>query len=111
MDGSTPSKAQLLGMKKGLYSQDPRMQNGVAAMCESILTRTGQHVPLPNTSRPLVMAEWGCAHGANSFAPVVTIATALEERLSKEAVERQIEVVVVHEDVPANDWTALFIST
>jgi len=106
-------------MKKEFYSRNCSTQSAAVECCLELLLTAGQEVPLPSPGAPLCIAEWGCAGGANSITPVLTLASELEERLSSaqaaETAHQQqfqvLEVVVVHEDVPTNDWAALFAAS
>jgi hypothetical protein len=59
-------------------------------------------VPLPEPPTPVVVADHGCAGGANEMAPIAAAVDAVRARSSTLPVE------VVHTDLPTNDFGPLF---
>ncbi len=53
-------------------------------------------------AEPFVVADFGCSTGANSMASVDTAIAAVRERVTDRP------VVALHNDLPTNDWNALF---
>eukprot|EP01124_Arcella_intermedia_P009208 TRINITY_DN15996_c0_g1_i1.p1 TRINITY_DN15996_c0_g1~~TRINITY_DN15996_c0_g1_i1.p1 ORF type:complete len:370 (+),score=68.12 TRINITY_DN15996_c0_g1_i1:157-1110(+) len=59
----------------------------------------------PNPDRPLTIADFGCSTGANSSAAMDIIISEIR-RLKKN--QFTSSVVVVHEDLPKNNWSEFF---
>jgi hypothetical protein len=68
-----------------------------------LLEQAAAAVPLPNAPEPIVIADYGSSDGRNSLAPLAMAIRRLRERIGSERA-----VSVVHTDLPANDFTALF---
>jgi hypothetical protein len=143
------------GMKPDFYNQHSTTQGNAVDLCRHLLLQAANDMPLPINSQAadtfesnkadgaqqqqqqqhgynscccccIHVAEWGCSHGANSIAPVLLIAEALQQRLAAAAntssssseedktlqqqqqQQQQFEVHFSHVDVPSNDFTALF---
>lgn len=84
----TPSEPPHHGMKKDFYNQHSTTQSSAISLCTQLLVKAAQEVPLQDhiSSHPLQVAEWGCAHGANSIAPVCLIADVLTQRLAGQGI-------------------------
>eukprot|EP00878_Enallax_costatus_P036307 GHUV01040750.1.p1 GENE.GHUV01040750.1~~GHUV01040750.1.p1 ORF type:complete len:209 (+),score=36.95 GHUV01040750.1:73-699(+) len=112
----TPAAGIHSGMKKGFYNQNSTTQRIAAGLCKELLVTAAEQVLLPDhsraNSRQLHVAEWGCAHGANSIEPICLLADILARRCQEQAgTQQQLQVHVTHVDVPNNDWPALFSCT
>jgi len=70
------------GMLRGFYNKHAGAQSSVVAHCRTLLQAV-EEVPLPGDDRPFAVAEWGCSHGGNSIAPVVTLCQHLQQRLQQ----------------------------
>jgi salicylate 1-O-methyltransferase len=60
-------------------------------------------VPLPRPPQPIVIADYGASTGHNSLAPISAALPVLRGRTRAEH-----SILVVHTDVPDNDFTAMF---
>lgn len=67
------------GMMKGFYNKHSSTQASAVTSCTGLLRTASQQVPIHSSA--LHIAEWGCAHGGNSIAPVYTISEALNQRM------------------------------
>lgn len=73
------------------------------------------HAPIsvthtPHTDVHTQVVDYGCSHGANSIVPVLELAAALDARLESEAQRpdsQPLQVLVLHNDLPGNDWASL----
>jgi hypothetical protein len=100
-----------LGMLKGFYNNNYTTQASCVHNCRELLVRAAEHISLPdNHTAALHIAEWGCAHGGNSIAPVYTISDTINQRIKQcsEDVNRKLQLHVSHTDVAGNSWTELF---
>jgi hypothetical protein len=67
------------------------------------LENAARVVALDGTVGPIVIADYGSSQGGNSFAPMRAAIAALHSRVGAER-----PILVYHEDLPANDFNALF---
>ena len=58
-----------------------------------------------DSSSPFMIADFGASHGSNSMHVMKMIIHYLKET---NKIENEKEVLVVHNDLPTNDWTTLF---
>src|SRR5262249_34579166 len=82
----------------GYYNEHSRPQQGLASLGLPLLARAAEAVP--HAEGPVVVADYGCAGGRNSIAPVRTAIERIRQSTSD-------AVAVVHTDLPGNDFTAL----
>jgi hypothetical protein len=68
-----------------------------------LLEQAAAAVPLPEAFAPIVIADYGSSDGRNSLAPLAVAIRRLRDRIGSARA-----VSVVHTDLPANDFTALF---
>lgn len=87
----------------GRYNRSSQVQAAGSSPAVPMLERAAQEVSLPSESLPIVIADYGSSQGHNSFAPMSAAIDRLRERAGRERA-----ISVVHVDLPANDFTALF---
>jgi hypothetical protein len=85
----------------GFYSHHSGVQHTAAAPGYPMLERAATEVPFDG-SQPVVIADMGCAGGRNELEPLTLAVDALRARAA------HVPVVVVHSDLPENDWASLF---
>ena len=86
---------------RGFYSHHSGVQHAAAEPGYPMLRRAATEVPFDG-ARPVVIADMGCAGGRNELEPLGLAVTALRDR------DGDVPIVVVHTDLPENDWTSLF---
>jgi hypothetical protein len=90
------------GMKRGgYYDAHSEYQQRVAASGIELLLPLLDAVTAPPAG-PVLIVDYGCSSGANS----ITVVTESVRRLRRSDAER--DVVVVHDDLPTNDFHPLF---
>jgi SAM dependent carboxyl methyltransferase len=87
----------------GAYNRHVSLPARGGAFAVPHLEDAARAVRLANTSDPIVLADYGSSQGRNSFAPMRVAIAALRERVGAER-----PILVYHEDLPANDFNALF---
>ncbi|WP_409429067.1 SAM-dependent methyltransferase [Mycobacterium sp. SMC-11] len=80
-----------------------RLQAAGLAHATGVFAELAATVPLPAAPRPIVVADYGAATGYNSLLPIGAAITAFRRRTRTDHA-----VLVVHTDLPDNDFTALF---
>src|SRR5271165_5529408 len=99
-----PSIAPTGGMERGgAYNQHAAPQAAGAAVALQLLRDAGRTVALPSGDEPIVIVDYGSSQGFNSIAPLRTAIESLRERAGAEK-----PILVCHEDLPLNDFNALF---
>ena len=86
---------------EGFYGRHSAPQHAIASLGLDLLDTAVDHVELPADDRPLIVADFGAAQAHNALAPMQRIIDRLRARTSS-------EVVIVHTDLPSNDWATLF---
>lgn len=87
---------------RGAYNRHARLQAGGAASALPALESAVAALPLSG-EQPLVIADYGASQGKNSLAPLRRTITGLRARVGPTR-----PILVYHEDLPANDFNALF---
>lgn len=85
------------------YTQSSRLQAAGLAPAIALFERTAEVVPLPRSPQPVIIADYGAANGLNSLKPMSAAIAVLRRRIRHDHA-----ILVVHTDVPENDFTALF---
>ena len=83
----------------GYYDAHSTFQAKVAASGAALLEQAVQAVRLPADGH-VAVADYGCGEGRNSMATVQSVLGLLAPRL-------KIDPVVIHNDLPTNDWAGL----
>lgn len=91
------SAAPMLG--QGYYNRHSDLQRGIASLGLPWLAQAAREAALPREGLVLV-ADYGCATGANSLAPVDVALQALRARTGS-------PIAVLHQDRPENDFGTL----
>jgi hypothetical protein len=87
---------------QGAYNRSSRVQAAGSLPAVPLLEQAARAVALP-ASQPIVIADYGSSEGHNSLAPIAAAIRALRERVGRERT-----ISVIHTDLPANDFSALF---
>ena len=98
--------ASLSGQMKshGYYGAHSAAQHSAGGLGVPLLERAVDEVPLAEDSAmPIVIADLGAAGGRNELAPMAAAITGLRNRR-----DHCGPIVVVHTDIPANDFSTLF---
>jgi salicylate 1-O-methyltransferase len=85
------------------YTASTRLQAAGLAQAIAVFERAAEQVPLPAPPQPIVIADYGAANGHNSLKPLSAAIAVLRRRTRHDHA-----ILVVHTDVPDNDFTALF---
>nr|WP_244532413.1 class I SAM-dependent methyltransferase [Methylocapsa palsarum] len=88
---------------RGVYNRSSRVQAAGLSPAVALLETAACAVPLPEASKPIVIADYGSSEGRNSLPPIAAAVQRLRERIGP----RQ-PISVVHTDMPENDFGALF---
>jgi hypothetical protein len=84
----------------GYYSRHSKVQAVAAAPGFPMLERGARQIPLAGAA-PVVIADFGCAGGHNELEPLRIAIAAVRERSGA-------PIVVIHTDLPSNDFASLF---
>ena len=87
----------------GGYNRNSRVQAGSLSPALLMLERAVAMAELPSEPQPIVIADYGSSQGHNSLAPVLAAIRVLRQRFGQDRA-----IMVVHTDLPENDFTALF---
>ena len=88
----------------GYYNRNSNLQAAGIELVLPLLEEAARTVPVGGSAEaPLVIADYGASQGRNSMRPMGVAIDVLRERVGP---ERPIEVI--HTDLPANDFAALF---
>jgi hypothetical protein len=87
----------------GAYNRHASLPARGGAFAVPHLENAARVATLDLAGGPIVIADYGSSQGRNSFAPMRAAITALRARVGP---ERQI--LVYHQDLPVNDFNALF---
>ena len=85
------------------YSVTTRLQAAGLRPAIELFEQAADAVPLPRPPQPIVIADYGASTGHNSLLPISAALPVLRNRLCPEH-----SVLVVHTDVPDNNFTVLF---
>ena len=87
----------------GAYNANSAIQASGAAFALPMLEEAAREVPISGNKRAIVIADYGSSEGRNSAAAIRAALARLRERFGKGR-----PVIVVHSDLPANDFSTLF---
>lgn len=87
----------------GFYNRHSLPQHQAAAFAEPLLRQAARAIPPPAAGRPILIADYGAAQGGNSLAPIRLAISEIRTRI-----EDATAISVVHTDIPADDFSALF---
>ena len=90
-------------MDSGSYTAGSRLQAAGLQRAIKLFEQAAEAVPLPRLPQPVVIADYGASTGHNSLLPICAAIAVLRKRTRPEH-----SVMVVHTDVPENDFTMLF---
>jgi hypothetical protein len=87
----------------GAYNKYAKLQASGGAFALPHLENAARTIALDADSQPIVIADYGSSQGRNSLLPVRVAIEVLQARLGSDR-----PIFVYHEDLPANDFNALF---
>src|SRR5689334_20159967 len=90
-------------MNSASYTASSRLQAAGLRPAMDIFTEAASLVPLPRSPQPIVIADYGAATAHNSLLPIGAAIDVLRKRTRPDH-----SVLVIHTDVPDNDFTAMF---
>jgi salicylate 1-O-methyltransferase len=90
-------------MDSGSYTASSRLQAAGLRPAITLFERAADLVPLPRPPQPVVVADYGASTGHNSLLPMSAAIAVIRKRTRPEH-----SILVVHTDVPDNDFTVLF---
>jgi hypothetical protein len=85
------------------YNNNAKLQASGGAFALSHLENAAQSIALDADNQPIVIADYGSSQGRNSLLPMRAAIEVIQARLGSER-----PIFVYHEDLPANDFNALF---
>jgi SAM dependent carboxyl methyltransferase len=98
MSGSHPTAMR----GKGFYNENSQVQQIASAFALPLLVEAADTAPLPAGSGSFVVADYGSSQGRNSLLPMRTAVERIRRR------DPNLPIQVFHNDLPDNDFTALF---
>jgi len=98
----TPSA--ILAMGKD-YNANSRPQNSAVDSTIPYIREAIDVLDISPSSGSLIIADFGSAHGSNSIHAIKLIIQYLKET---NKIDDGKQILVVHNDLPTNDWTSLF---
>jgi len=90
-------------MHSSSYTAASRLQAAGLRRATTLFAESAAEVPLPQSPRPIVIADYGAATGHNSLVPIGEAIAVLRKRTRPEH-----SILVTHTDVPDNDFSDLF---
>jgi salicylate 1-O-methyltransferase len=90
-------------MDSETYTVSSRLQAAGLRPAIALFEQAADTVPLPRPPQPIVIADYGASTGHNSLLPISAAIPVLRNRTRPEH-----SVLVVHTDVPDNNFTVLF---
>ena len=101
MSDPIPSSGAMEG--RGAYNKHAKLPASGGAFALPHWERAAQSIPLDPGNQPIVIADYGSSQGKNSLAPMRKAIEVLRTRLGPDR-----PILIYHEDLPANDFNALF---
>src|SRR4028119_1370726 len=99
----TTASADAVMKGHGFYNEHSRSQQQADSLGLPLLQRAVEEMPVFQGAEPAVVADFGAAQGRNSLGPM---------RLAIEKIRRRTTaftpIVVIHTDLPQNDFASLF---
>ena len=90
-------------MDSETYTVSSRLQAAGLRPAIALFEQAAATVPIPRAPQPIVIADYGASTGHNSLLPISAALPVLRNRTRPEH-----SVLVVHTDVPENNFTVLF---
>lgn len=85
------------------FTVSSRLQAAGLRPAIELFEQAAETVPLPQPPQPIVIADYGASTGHNSLAPISAALPLLRNRTRPDH-----SILVVHTDVPENNFTAMF---
>jgi hypothetical protein len=99
-DNRTAASGAMEG--KGAYNEHAKLPASGGAYALPHLENAARRIPL-DSDRPVVIADYGASQGRNSLPPIGAAVRVIQARAGPDR-----PILVYHEDLPANDFNALF---
>ncbi len=90
-------------MESETYTVSSRLQAAGLRPAIALFEHAAETVPIPRSPQPIVIADYGASTGHNSLLPISAALPLLRNRTRPDH-----SILVVHTDVPDNDFTAMF---
>jgi hypothetical protein len=87
---------------KGFYNENSQVQQTASAFALPLIVEAADTVPLPAGQGPFVVADYGSSQGRNSLLPMRAVIERIRCR------DANVPIEVFHNDLPDNDFSALF---
>lgn len=100
-DRLTPASGAMEG--RGAYNRHANIQASGVALAQRHLASAIEAMPLEPGEGPVVIVDYGSSQGKNSLGPLRTAIEAVRQKVGGER-----PILVYHEDLPINDFNALF---
>jgi len=100
-NGPIPSSGAMEG--GGAYNKHAKLPASGGAFALPDFERAVRKIPLDPENQPIIIADYGSSQGRNSLAPMRKAIEVLRTRLAPDR-----PILIYHEDLPANDFNALF---
>jgi hypothetical protein len=101
-DRLAPASGAMEG--RGAYNRHAKIQASGVALAQLHLASAIETMPLESSGEgPIVIVDYGSSQGKNSLGPLHTAIEAIRQRVGGER-----PILVYHEDLPVNDFNALF---
>ncbi len=100
---SQASSCDLSRRSSGYYTASSRLQAAGLTGAMAIFEEAAALVPLPKPPQPIVIADYGASTAHNSLLPICAAIAVLRKRTRHDH-----STLVVHTDVPDNDFTAMW---
>jgi SAM dependent carboxyl methyltransferase len=100
-DQSTQHASAMAG--GGAYGRHSRIPAAGGSLAVPLFEEAAGRISLDAEDRPIVIADYGCADGRNSLAPMNAAIATLRSRVGAAR-----PIAVCHTDLPGNDYSTLF---
>lgn len=101
LNEQTPPSGAMEGA--GAYNKNVKLPASGAAFALPHLEEAARSIALEADGQPIVIADYGSSQGRNSLSPMCVAIEVVRARLGADR-----PIFVYHEDLPANDFNALF---
>jgi hypothetical protein len=102
MNVDTPPSGAMEG--RGAYNKNVKLPaSGAASALPQVERAAARSIALATDGQPIVIADYGSSQGRNSLSPMRVAIEVVRTRLGADR-----PIFIYHEDLPANDFNALF---
>ena len=99
----TAASADAVMKGRGFYNEHSRPQQKADSLGLPLLERAVGEMAVPQGAEPVAVADFGSAQGRNSLEPMRLVVEKIRRRTTAST-----PIVVVHTDLPQNDFGSLF---